>query len=77
MVRYGRWSAWSFSLNPQHGPLPEVVRRQDGIVRGQVRVEVARVQVLVRLAAVEQFLRGSVFRVESKTREVDVNRLLG
>lgn len=40
---------------------PEVVLWQDGIVLGQVRVEVARVQVLVRLAAVEQFLRGFAF----------------
>lgn len=47
-------------------PLPQVVRRQDGIVLGQIRIEVARVQILVRLAAVEQFLRGSVFRFESR-----------
>lgn len=47
-------------------PSPKVVLRQDGIVLGQVRIEVARVQVLVRLAAVEQFLRGSVFGVESR-----------
>lgn len=46
-------------------PSPEVVRRKDGAVTGQIGVQVARLELFVRLAAVEQFLRAVFFLFEN------------